>query len=163
MLVTLITDASWCPGSRVGGWASWARGNGAKMAMSGQLRGIAHSSTEAEMMALVNGLHVTVQGFRLMAGDRVLVQSDCVPALEQLALDHGAYEGVRKAWHSLVQARGLLVEYRHVRGHEGGHSARSWVNEWADREAKKHMRAARPQELREEIAAAKRARVKRAK
>jgi len=38
---------------------------------------------------------------------------------------------------------GVRVTTRHVKGHTSNPDARSYVNRWCDREAKKHMREGR--------------------
>lgn len=135
---TVNVDASWCPDTGAGGWAAWIAIDGQdKMKRSGKFRAAAPSSLVAEFWGMINGCHLAAS-----AGARVLlVQGDCRPALANV-LD-GRQEAVRS-----LQALypDIVLRTKWVKGHKLNGSARSWVNDWCDREAKKHMRLMR-QEL----------------
>jgi ribonuclease HI len=130
MRATVITDASFCPRTGAGGWAAWIRFDDKRLVKrSGAFRDLAKHSTDAEFKAAVNGvLHAAAGG-----ATTVLLQSDNQQVVQQFA--------------QMVNAAGVpipcVVKTRHVKGHDGGHTTRSWVNEWCDREAKVHMRAMR--------------------
>lgn len=141
-LITLFTDASWCPNTRVAGWAAWAKCNGGTMRQSGAMKSLVESSELAEVMAAANGLHQVVRHFGPTPGTTVLVQLDCLGAMR--ALESGEkWPQVVHEWERLRIGSELRLKYRHVKAHQGGKTPRSWVNGWADREAKAHMRVAR--------------------
>lgn len=128
MLATIITDASFCSETKAAGWAAWIRADGGiKVTRSGSFKDRPKQAEEAELWALKNGAFLAAQ----IAGvTHLLVQSDCLGALRKMP---ATYEG-------------LPVRTRHVKGHTNNPAARSWVNRWCDREAKKHMKKERVKE-----------------
>lgn len=135
---TVNTDASWCPNTKAGGWAVWiAIDGGQRIKKSGTFHRKAKTSTEAELWAMLNGAWIAAQhGARTL-----LMQGDCVAALT--ALEQGVDDAVRLL-HASMPAPVTLTT-KHVKAHTHTNSARHWVNDWCDREAKKHMRKERKQ------------------
>lgn len=130
MRATVITDASFCARTQAGGWAAWIRfENNLLIRLSAEFRERPADSTEAEAKAALNGV---VRAQREGA-TQVLLQTDCMAVVTGLSL-------WAKRLGVPIHCR---VTSRHIKGHNGGRTARSWVNEWCDREAKKHMRAMR--------------------
>ena len=130
MRATVITDASFCPRTGAGGWATWIRfEDKGLLKRSDAFRDPAKSSTDAEFKAAVNGVLWAAAG----GATKVLLQTDNLHVVERFA------EMVNDAGVTIP----CVVTTRHVKGHDGGGTPRSWVNEWCDREAKVHMRAMR--------------------
>ena len=123
-------------------------------------------SAEAEFLALGNALHIAVARGIVQPGAEVLVQSDCMWALQALrtmfpacadrpfakdGLPVGRHRRVRYAPHirkamdsirDLIARTGTRLVVRHVRGHTSG-DGRQWVNRACDKAARAAMRAAR--------------------
>lgn len=123
---TIITDASWCPDTLAGGWASWITINlgeeVVRIKRSGRFKDLAKSAEVAEIWALENGIYLAKD---YCDNANLLAQSDCAGALRVLRKKYGR------------------VKFRHVKGHTTKNDARSWVNRWCDKEARKHMLAQR--------------------
>lgn len=146
-LTTIITDASWCPKTNAGGWAAWVVNSGTRQKKSGVLRKYV-GSFEAECAAITNGFFVAHKTGLLVRKGKVIIQSDCTQALEVL-IDQGrtSNPAVSKMIAQLAEYHHLYkyeIEARHVRGHQNPNKdARTYVNNWCDREAKRHMREMR--------------------
>lgn len=148
MNVTIFADASYCHKERVGGYGFWVACERGKKAGGGRLRSPSvDSSTVAEMMALANALHSAIVDKLVQDGDIVLLQTDCMAAID-------AFEGKRKNLIEqekqvlkfvcgLIQKGRLKLQYRHVKGHTGNTDKRSITNELCDKRAKKGLNVAR--------------------
>jgi ribonuclease HI len=154
MLVTVFSDASWCPRTRVGGWGAWAKSERVQWGVqfSGAFRRLAYSSNEAEIMAAACALASTLRSEVAAEGDTILFEIDNEHALRLVT--HDAPTGLRARSDLEKEAIEVLLELkvrhaltfktRHVKGHSGRERRdRFGVNELCDRLAKKHMLEAR--------------------
>jgi ribonuclease HI len=135
MRATIITDASFCPDTKAGGWAVWIAGDiGARIKQSGPFKENPATSNLAEIMAAINGCAIAYR-----AGARtMLIQSDCL-GVKAAIMKGSALWKAAKAAH-FPDAK---ITYRHVKGHTKNPAARSWVNRWCDEQAGLHMREGR--------------------
>lgn len=150
MNVTIITDASYCPDLKVGGYGFWIAsqrgklGGGSKLTWKG---GAINTSTIAEMMAISGALYIAVSNKLVLQGDSVLFQTDCMGAIQ-------AFQGTRynlvsqelsvlKYHNEMQNSLQLQIRYKHVKGHSQVDDARSASNRLCDKQAKQYMRAAR--------------------
>lgn len=148
MRVTIIADASWCPMTKVGGYGCWinagSRGSKAHQAM---LNGPSVCAGTAEMKAIALAIHHSVASGLVTSGDHVLIQSDCVGAID-------AFNGWRSTlkieekevaeWFRKFTVKyGLSITFKHVKGHSNEAGARFVSNKICDRRAKEEMRRAR--------------------
>lgn len=147
MRVTIITDASWCPTTKVAGYGFWVACERGRRRGGGTIKTLVPSSMAAEMMAMVNGL---CQGMRLgiiASGDALLIQTDCQAAIDTFSKFRNPSDNVEAQvvahMEELCRTGSLTVEYRHVKGHTAGRTPRTYVNNYCDAEAKKYMRARR--------------------
>jgi ribonuclease HI len=148
--VTLFTDASWCPRTRLGTWAAWAKTEGRPtIRRSNVLATRPASAGEAEILAIVSGLEAVRTAWP-DPGMVVLIQSDSEEALGLLAgrrgIGNGSAPVVGGVHARIAELRrgGLARVYdRHVKGHRGTATPRNAVNTWCDAEAKRLLQAAR--------------------
>lgn len=152
---TMITDASHCPNTKAGGWASWTTRNGVRYKYCGALKGLYDSSNEAEFAAICNGLFMLLQNKVVRSGDTLLIQSDNTTALNWTGAERSGqmpvYEGMtakardlRMRFRELVNDNNLRIRARHVKGHQSNQKgARYYVNNWCDEQAGYHMRKLR--------------------
>ena len=154
MLVTVFSDASWCPRTKVGGWGAWAKSERVQWGVqfSGAFRRLVNGSNEAEIMAAACALASTVRSEIAAAGDTILFEIDNAHALRLVTPD--APTGLRprtalekEAIEVLLELKtrhGLIFRTRQVKGHSGRERRdRFGVNELCDRLARKHMLEAR--------------------
>lgn len=125
--ITLFTDASYCPNTRAWGWAAWIKyGAPAEtLRLSGGGSGC-QGSNQAELLALQHGIEAVADKVPV-EGKVVVVQSDCIGALESIGVN------------PLTLAGALGVRKKHVKGHQGVKCPRSAVNTWTDRAAREEM------------------------
>lgn len=147
--VTIVSDASVCPTTGAAGYGFWCVSNRGRHAGGGAFKTPSRNPNLAEIMAIANALHVALALGIAAAGDRILIQTDSICAIDVLdgrtrrrkALEHlfaagDAYQK-RKLEHSLT------VEFRHVKGHSKVEDSRSLAQRHADRRARKGMKDAR--------------------
>jgi ribonuclease HI len=147
MRATIISDASWCPDTKVGGYGYWVASELGKAGGGGTFRGEVESSNCAEMLAICNAVDAGMRAALFAPGDILLLQTDCFAALT-------AFQGDRKpTTHQEIAAVVYLkriamrydlgMSFRHVKGHTNNPEPRYAANRLCDQEAKKGMRAAR--------------------
>lgn len=147
MLVTIIADASFCPETNVGGYGYWVASHRGKEGGGQPLKGEVVDNVVAEMMALCNALYHAIQSKLVEAGDEVLFQSDCTPAIDALTGKRQSFkEQELKVVEQFQRAKtqlNLVFRFKHVRGHTRIDDARHATNRACDRRARKAMRQAR--------------------
>lgn len=119
MLVTIITDASFCPDTFAAGYGVWVASDRGRGTFGGPLHGVTDSG-EAEIKAACNGLHHAISNGYVMRGDRILIQLDCMPAISVLSRKckprHKEVEALE--WiERIASSNGLTLLFRHVKGH----------------------------------------------
>src|SRR3954466_14648311 len=83
MNVTIITDASYCPNTKVAGYGFWIASNRGKFGGGGQMITTEIvNATAAEMMAVANALHHAAMQEAVQQGDHILFQTDCMGAVD---------------------------------------------------------------------------------
>jgi ribonuclease HI len=147
MRVTLISDASYCNRYKVAGYGFWIASQRGKLGGSGQMTKDVENNNTAEMMAICNAIWQGLAKGVLARGDELLLQSDCLSAMDKM-------QGIQKAvtaqekevlayFAKTLQENGLSAIFRHVRGHTQIKEARYAANRTCDKLAKAQMRLAR--------------------
>lgn len=128
--MTVITDASYCPETKVGGWGIWI---GGKQGFSGPIPpGILESSNDAELFAAAAGISLAIEHY----GSRnILIQSDCMGVQALVRKPK-----TRQKW---LGDEHLTLRFKHVPGHTERPEARFYCNRWCDQQARRHMRETR--------------------
>lgn len=130
---TVNCDASFCPNTRAAGWAVWAAiDGGVKVKMSGKFKRRPKNATDAEYLAMCNGIWIALQH----DVTHILVQGDCKAALRRVDLRS-------KEVSMMLEGTGVVLKTKWVKAHKRTDTARHWVNGWCDKQAKIHMREQR--------------------
>lgn len=142
MLITLITDASWCPRTKIGTWAAWYKASPTLHGRSsGRIRGLVETSEYAEIYAAINGLWSMIRDLDPIVSAQVIAQTDCVGAVNLLngnvSVVRPDYVDLRARVVALLAKRAISAKWRHVKGHvaASAREAKHHVNHWCDREA----------------------------
>lgn len=149
MVVTIFADASFCHETKAAGWGCWIKNDVRSATYEGVFQVTLDQAREAELCALVNAVHKAVVMTHAPPGSLLVLQTDCMSAIHLLTgrRKEASISLVEKAawrkFRELVEANDLDWRLKHVRGHQGGKNARSWVNEKCDSLAKAAMRRAR--------------------
>lgn len=155
MRVTIIADASFCPDHKVAGYGFWIASERGKQGGGGPMKSSVATNVTAEMMALCNALHEAVRLGLVRASDVVLLQTDCMAAIDaftgqRMRLIEQESQAVQHL-HGLRDKLFLEVQFRHVKGHTGNTEARFVTNKMCDRRAKAAMRRARAVKICQEL------------
>ena len=147
MWVTIIADASYCPDTGKAGYGFWIASQRGKRGGDGIIETDVENNIAAEMMALLNALHVARKAELILEHDSVLLQTDCQPAID-------AFKGRRQSitqqekdlvsWYTKFrEEHSLHIRLKHVKGHTAREDARYVVNNICDKKARRNMRKAR--------------------
>lgn len=164
--LTLFADASYCLKTKAGGWGAWFKTDGMQEGalIGGTFKTGMANSSEAEVAALANAMTRLCNEGVLGPVSELMIQSDCMRALQLIALllpgvirrrhEKGlpVHDGIltptpteKAALTRIGLIRGeadVLLVVRHVKGHSPG-GGRSWVNRQCDAIARRHMEAER--------------------
>lgn len=143
--ITINTDASFNHVKKVGGYAFYIVCDLFKIQKSGMFKACPKNAMEAEMMCMANALHTLLAQKELPPTKWIIINSDCLYSFPKITRKSEDKIG-RKVAEMLRGVRQRMsmpqYEFRHVKAHNGTPDARSWVNNWCDKEAKKWMRIA---------------------
>lgn len=159
--ITIFADASIYPDRKTAGWGGWARGDERESITLGGSLPFGNCTTVAELQALAGMLEgLSDAGYLKESDVSVILQSDSLTALNYLNLRMANSFASKKGGAEIKRAKRVkpeaegpiariiaalsragVVYLRHVKGHQGGGHARSWVNEKCDRRAKQEARA----------------------
>ena len=147
MWVTIIADASFCPNTFKAGYGFWIASQRGKFGGDGVMKVDPVNNISAEMMALLNGLHVAVKRGLIRTKDSVLLQTDCQPAIDAFKRNR---KNISKQEIELVQwfrsftkEHKLHIKLKHVKGHSSNTATKYVVNNICDQNARRNMRQAR--------------------
>ena len=155
MIVTINTDASFSKLYQKGTYAFWIVSNHGRITRSGTLRKPCSRPEVAEFKCIINAMHKLAES-NWEGITRVIINTDC---LNVIHLMQGNKKMIKR-WRLLSWGHDLLVKYddmmlsykesflkdatiehRHVKSHVSTDSKKQWVNDWCDKEAKKHLAA----------------------
>lgn len=147
MLVTINTDASYIDG--FSGYAFWIVSNEFKVLKAGILRKKVKRPEIAEFKCIINALHVLFKN-DCKNVSKIIINTDCMNVIhcctnnkakiKKYRLNVYEFPELTLMFNRIMKGRNIEVEFRHVKSHTGINDARSYVNEWCDREAKKYAR-----------------------
>lgn len=156
MLITLNTDGSLDWGAKIGkpgkaGYAYWISSDLGRFKKYGRLPDCVNAMGP-EMAAIAKGIYFIRNHPKLSKATKIIVNTDCQPAIDWIASINRSREKDKKHKGSLQNVarhhillmidnyKGLnpvKVEYRHVKAHTNELSeARKYVNDWLDKKAK---------------------------
>ena len=153
--LTINTDASWHPIHKCGGYAFYIVCDLFKIQKAGRFKNNPKSSEDAEIMCLGNALATLLAQKELPTAKWLIINGDCTKGMERVRTVSMAKisnkDPIAKSVNSLrlkliQRLKSNKNKMRHVKAHNGTPDARSWVNDWCDREAKKYMRMQIPKQ-----------------
>jgi len=149
MLVTINTDASLHKKLRYGAYAFWAVSDDFKITKSGPFKEKCFTTDDAEAKCIINALKTVLVHSGI---HKIIINSDSLNAIAVLEknekhntrysrLNSKQRLNIYKVYQKVLQQskNNVTIEFRHVKAHSGIDDKRSYVNEWCDSEAKKHM------------------------
>ena len=149
MRVTVLADASWCPSTGAAGYGYWIASDRGSRG-GGNVLSRATTNNDAEMMAVVNTLHIALTAGLIESGDVVLVQTDSSHAISRFTRAGANATSVEReviaALRWIVREHKLTISYKHVKGHTNRNThtaARFGANRMCDLRARRYMNEAR--------------------
>jgi ribonuclease HI len=140
MIVTINTDASWCPKTRDGGYCFWISSPWGRFKKHGKLRLKPMDSTAAEIMAMVNALYFLSKHKDLKTCSKIIFNTDCTFGINYIERGKGKVEQWNYPVKRFKEIRSKLkadLEFRDIKAHTQDLSeARMWVNDYCDKKAK---------------------------
>ena len=146
--ITINTDASFSPQHKVGGYAFYIICDLFKIQKGGMFKKQPKTAMEAELMCMANALHTLSTQKELPSTKWIIINSDCLFSFQHIKrksqneLGKFVAEKLKEVRHKMSLNNVIMpqFEFRHVKAHNGTNDARSFVNDWCDKEAKKWMR-----------------------
>lgn len=149
MNATITTDCSFSNLYNVGAYAFWISSNVGPFRKSGILRKKCKTSTEAEMKCILNALTFLHRQPELnLKVKTIFLNTDSMNAIHVFGNDGKKitkyelqrYVHLQKKYNDLISLLpGKEIILRHVKAHTNESSARRYVNDWADKEAKRQL------------------------
>lgn len=142
--ITINTDASFNHEHKVGGYAFYIVCDLFKIQKGGRFKNHPRTPEEAEIMCIGNAIATLLAQKELPACKWLVINTDCTGGMDKIRMQKTPLSiEVNKLWSKLIVKLGSKKnKFRHVKAHNGTPDARSWVNDWCDKEAKKWMRRA---------------------
>lgn len=138
--LTINTDASFFPNEKVGGYAFYIVCDFFKIKKSGVLKNPINSG-EAERQSIANALYTLVYGCEKFEVDSIILNTDFKAIIKEVKNPRDTVVLITNLIEKLKKkTKATNFEIRHVKAHSGISDARSFVNEWCDREAKNEAR-----------------------
>jgi ribonuclease HI len=137
--ITINTDASFYQEHKTGGYAFWIVCDLFKIQKGGFFKAEVANCTDAEMKAIGNAIATLLAQKELPQANFLIINTDSKVAIEQIRHQSTPLgKEVFKLWQRLInRLKTNRNEFRWVKAHSGKDDARSFVNEWCDKEAKK--------------------------
>ena len=137
MRVTLYSDASFKDGK--GTWAVYLRSQLGSVSKSGRCPETITDNNEAELYAVLAGIHLARHIWPSTEG--FYVRSDSMVVCRLNEGKKSRREGINRLAEA-IKAIGLPLSIKHVKGHQGGKETAAYLNRHCDRLARQHHAAA---------------------
>lgn len=140
--LTINTDASFHPISKKSGFAFYIVCNSFKIQKSGNFNTGIDDSLMAETKCIGNAIATTLGRKDLPQVKNIIINTDCLSAVSKINNSSEEYcVKIRELIEKLkTRTNCVTFKFKHVKAHSNKNDARSWVNDWCDKEAKKMMR-----------------------
>jgi ribonuclease HI len=154
-IVTVNTDASFNAEYKVGGFAFWVVYQNVRSIQHGPLKD-PKDSNDCELKAIANALYTVIKN-DYKGVKYIIINTDCMAVIQamekgnKLVNGHSAHV-IRQIKNYVKELRSKyeikkqpkFVDWRHVKGHTKGETARAWVNNYLDKASRKCMRKQLP-------------------
>lgn len=151
MIVTINTDASYIKSHKIAAFAFWIVCDDFTIKRSGVIRGKVESSSQAEMMSILNAFFcLFVHDMKKVS--KIILNTDSMNCIHLISDNHLCVKKYKLGYLvplliKLNKMRlknkwiaGIPIHLRHVKAHTLNKDGRSYVNEWCDRQAKAEIK-----------------------
>lgn len=120
-------------------FAFWIRSENVVLKGAKSFKTPMKNSNEAELAGILNALHIVAEDEYLRTADVIVVNCDNTQALRVLETNQiNGYNKYKDFYKEIKSKISCPIQYRHVKGHSKGKTPREFVNNWCDKELKKH-------------------------
>lgn len=143
--ITINTDASFDPETGAGGFAFWIVTDYFVIKKAGFFKDKTLNCNEAEVKCIANALSMLLKEDRLPTSKHLVINTDSKQGMQMIRKQTTeAGKKTHVIWRKVIQKiKSRVNKFAHVKAHTNNKNARSYVNNWCDEEAKKHMRIKR--------------------
>lgn len=138
--LTINTDASFYEGA--GGYAFYIVCDLFKIQKAGMFKSRMKSPHQCEGASIANALAIISNQKELPSIRLIVINTDCKHAIRDIekGIRQEPFITINKMINTLKERTGATFSFRYVKAHNGTPDARSWVNDWCDKESKKYRR-----------------------
>lgn len=144
--MTINTDASFDPNTKRAAWAYWIKSHDQLFKASGVIPTASNSST-AELIGISQAIAKVKSFVESEWGEdfpkeriTLYINTDSTWAISALERKYKNSKHQKFVNKILRRIPNFDIQPRHVKAHNGTADARSWVNDWCDKEAKARLR-----------------------
>ncbi len=148
MIITINTDASFyhlnSGRTKFGGYAFWITCNEGRFKKSGPIKNPV-SSLDCELKAIANSLVYLEKVAKNLGFASLVINTDCKPAMthiERKNLSDPVVKSIHNTLRKILNTANYMkyVKFKHVKAHSGTKTARTYVNDWCDKEARREAK-----------------------
>jgi hypothetical protein len=134
MWATVYTDISMSPETKVSAWAAWCNCSKGRKTKTGECQVRSTNTTLLEFYGIAEGIQVAYDAWKDEGLKGILVKCDNASAIKKVWPWTEVSSKYQKIKDKIEEIRKSGVEIRtgNVKGHQGGHTTPSWINEWCD-------------------------------
>lgn len=146
MIVTVMSDASFCPRTGASGWGAWAKSDRGNSSAGGNFSVRVSDAEEAEAKALAVAVFLSFQWGVSKKRDHLVIQTDCKGVIHAFQNRRASSRGVSEAvayTKQLIKKEGCTYDIRHVKAHVPTRGKRNYINNVCDSIAKIYMKKER--------------------
>jgi ribonuclease HI len=134
---TINTDAG--IKKSIAAYSYWIRSEEVVLVNSDRFKLPKKDSTEAELAAMLVALRIVARNEYLRAADVIVVNCDSKGALEILRDNKITKDSIYyEEWQNIRSLIKAPIYYKWVKGHSKGKTPREWVNNFIDKQIRKH-------------------------
>lgn len=138
MLVTINTDASFWHHQQKGSWAFWAVCNKFKITKCGVFRESIRNSSEAELKCMINAVFCVIKAEPGIT--KIILNTDSQICMKAIKRQNPNSSLCKFVTIFVNMTKHIPIEFRHVKAHSKVKDARSYVNDWCDKNARKALK-----------------------
>lgn len=149
MLCTINTDASYHKHFFVGAYAFWIKSDAFTLKKMGWFNDKCYDPTECEAKCIINAIHTLLSTCSSRNITKIIINTDALNFIHVMKNDVKKIKKYKLDYLKKYQAAILrqfdnydgkiIYEFRHVRAHTEKDDARSFINEWCDKNAKEQL------------------------
>ena len=139
--ITINTDAG-ISSQGISAFAYWIKSDYETIKSSGKFKNTLIDINEGEIKSILNALTRVTRLNYFNQIDVIVINTDSKNAINHLIRPNGSvkYKEAVDYYNQITKEIHCEIKFRHVRSHSNGKKARDWVNNWCDKQCRKHYK-----------------------